>query len=266
MNTPEYNRTILTPMDAKHMLRCNTSNRPLRAKAVADYRRDMEAGNWAENGDSIRFDWNGVLLNGQHTLTALSQCPADTRITMMVVTGLAPEAQNTMDSGAKRTHADMFQLNGVANSKHVSSILRLVSIWETGSRRLSGVNPTKSEALELYNTMDGIDRAAERYIYIANHFRPAIPSVTGFAYYLCHKIDEQTAVWFFQRLADGEMIKSGDPVYSLRAKLTNDSVNKVRRNNDAIATYMFSAWNATREGRDLARVVYTLGQNIPEPK
>lgn len=264
-SVPQYERTFVTPAMAAEFLTRNTHNRPKNERTVADYTRDIETGNWLENGDSIRFDWNGVMLNGQHTCSAIVR--AGIGVFALVVTNLDPKTQDTMDGGRRRTSQDMFSLRNETNPASLASITRLVWCWENGDRRMSAnAQPTKAEQRDMVDKYPSLRRSNEIAVRVRSHFRPTWPSVTGLAHHLFHQIDKDQTVWFFEQFATGDDLPSGDPVKALRTKMINDSAGQVRRTNAQMATYLISAWNARREGRDLARVVYTQGQNIPEPK
>lgn len=96
--TPTMTHRHITPRIAKTMLSHNTGNRPLRKAVVQRYATDMENGDWQDNGDPIRFDTNGRLIDGQHRLEAVIL--SDTPIDAWVLRGLKPETQKTMDQAA----------------------------------------------------------------------------------------------------------------------------------------------------------------------
>lgn len=264
-NIPIYTRTFVTPEMAAEFLTRNTHNRPKNERTIGDYTRDIITGKWLENGDSIRFDWNGVMLNGQHTCTAIVR--AQIGVWTLVVTNLAPETQDTMDGGRRRTSQDMFSLRNETNPASLAGITRLVWTWNNGDRRMSSnAQPTKAEQWALLEKYPSLRRSNEIAVRVRSSFKPAWPSITGMTHHLFHHIDPDATVWFFEQMATGENLKAGDPVKALRSKLINDAADRNRRTNAQNATYIISAWNARREGRDLARVLYTPGQNVPEPK
>lgn len=63
--------TIVTPDIAKQWLKQNTNNRKIKEAVVDAYAKDMLNGKWTINNDSITFDKNGILTNGQHRLMAV---------------------------------------------------------------------------------------------------------------------------------------------------------------------------------------------------
>lgn len=62
---------LVTPELASKWLEKNINNRSLRKQVVESYANDMKNGNWSLIGDSITFDEDDCLTNGQHRLTAV---------------------------------------------------------------------------------------------------------------------------------------------------------------------------------------------------
>lgn len=125
---------VLTPGLAKLLLRRNKKNRNIRPATVTDYARDM-AVFWPLNGEAIKIARNGDVLDGQHRLHACEK--ADTSILTFIVGNLPPETQDTMDSGMRRTTADVLTLRDEDHSTALAAILRRV--W--GGIRATGSSP-----------------------------------------------------------------------------------------------------------------------------
>lgn len=263
---PTYERTVITPEMATEMLKHNTHNRALREPVVAKYMRDFLAGRWMENGDTIRFDWNGVLIDGQHKLKACERSRVP--FTIVVVRGLDPAAQDTIDGGAKRTSQDAFTLDGEENASILSSILTRVWLWDNGNRKFSTRNgPTLAEQRSLLAERPEIRRSVQIARRVNGSFRFVSASCAGTSHYLFNRIDPDTTVWFFQKFGDGLNIEAGDPVGALRKRLMNEAATEARKVDARTMTYIVSAWNAVRDGRPMDRVAsYEKGQDIPEPK
>ena len=60
----------VTPHLASKWLQKNSCNRPLSQNTVYRYADAILSGEWKLNGDTIRFDSNGTLIDGQHRLHA----------------------------------------------------------------------------------------------------------------------------------------------------------------------------------------------------
>lgn len=103
---------IISPEEAQSLLDSNNNNRDLSPRLITRMARDLTNGAWAFNGESLKFDRNGQLVDGQHRLNAIivSQKPMRT----VVCGGLDPEIFSSLDSGKKRNLADLLKLAGVS--------------------------------------------------------------------------------------------------------------------------------------------------------
>lgn len=255
----------ISPALAQQLLKRNSRNRKLRERAVGDYARDIAAGNWALNGEAIKIAANGDVLDGQHRLHAIVQ--ADTTVDMFVVIGLDTDAQETMDSGRRRSTGDVLSLRNEENATTLAAVLRRVWAWEQGDHRFKGrQTPTTAECAALLAMHPEIRRSAE----IAGRTRSAFPhipqSVLGTCHYLFNAIEPDETAWFFQRIADGAELPLGHPVLALRTRVTSERLDNLRLSEDRFMAYLIRAWNATRDGRDLARLIHKPGSEIPVPK
>lgn len=153
----------ITPEIAKAYLEHNTTNRNPNKNQVAYYARMMSEGKWVLNGESIIFDSEGNLIDGQHRLMAVVL--ANTPIQAIVVRDVEHEAFITIDRGKTRSISDAFSIKGISNSHRVSSIIRrfiimnrmntlgsLGSLQTTGGTEKTGKNKVSiQETLEEYN-------------------------------------------------------------------------------------------------------------------
>lgn len=255
----------VTPDLARAWLRNNTHNRRLRDRAVDDYARDMAAGHWNLNGEALKFSSDGAVLDGQHRLRAV--VTADVTVPMMVVVGLDPSTQETMDTGRKRTTSDVMGLRGESNAHILAAVLRRVWAWDTGDHRFTGAYAaTNRECAELLSKRPDIRRSAEIAVRTRNAF-PHIPaSLLGVSHHLFSRIDADATVWFFQRIADGAELPIGHPVLALRARVTSERLDSVRMPDFRYLGYLIRTWNAVREGRSLDRLVHPPNSTMPQPK
>ena len=121
---------IITPDQARKLLdERNTHNRGKKEIKVAQYRKDMAAGKWHPEASDIKFDSNGVLLDGQNRLLACTM--ADVPFGTLIRTGLDPAAQDHMDTGAVRTMGDVFRMHGVTDYNNVAAAISLRARYES---------------------------------------------------------------------------------------------------------------------------------------
>lgn len=254
----------ISPALAKELLRRNTRNRGVRDRAVGEYSRDMKAGHWPINGEAIKIANNGDVLDGQHRLLAV--IAANQSVDMFVVIGLDPVAQETMDSGRKRTTADVMSLRAEENATTLAAICRRVWAWERDDRFKRREAPTTAECAALLAAHPELRRSAEIAVRTRRDF-PHIPqSVLGTAHYLFNAIAPAPCAWFFQRVADGAELPVGHPILALRARVTSERLENLRLSEDRFMAYLVRTWNAVRDGHDLARLVHKVGTPIPTPK
>ena len=85
----------VTPTQAKQWLQGNVDNRKLRETRVVFFTRLLQEDEWELTGDAIVFADQGILINGQHRLTAVvvSKVPAQ----FLVLRGVPSKTQEVMD-------------------------------------------------------------------------------------------------------------------------------------------------------------------------
>lgn len=99
----------VTPKMAREFLKFNKQNRPMRPSHVETLRASFERGEYVPTHQGIAFDDEGVLLDGQHRLAAISLLGDNFSFPMLVTRGLDRETSfAVMDAvQAKRTTSDV---------------------------------------------------------------------------------------------------------------------------------------------------------------
>ena len=110
---PRSDYQEITPDKAKDMLVQNTRNyRKLSSAKVEVLSRELNADEWEATTQGVGFDTEGVLIDGQHRLSAIVSSNV-TVPSMLVCYGLPLRAKNKIDVGNKRTFADLTKLSSV---------------------------------------------------------------------------------------------------------------------------------------------------------
>jgi hypothetical protein len=268
---PSYQLVDITPQLAKEWLSKNTHNRNIRQRVVNGYAADMVAGNWVEDGQSIKFSSTNVLLDGQHRLTAIAQSGVTVR--MLVVSNLPDTTQDTMDTGAKRVLGDVLKLRGEAHSITLAAALLRVYQWKQGYRKnlksAGDARPTHRQLLEVLNEHPELRRSVEWADRVRKSAR-ITGSTVALTHWLFNQIDQGDCAFFFARLADGAGLMSDDPIYALRRALENFAAAKGRPDDAYVTALVIKGWNAYREGRSVHLLAYRPGgsrpESYPEPK
>ena len=262
---------VITPDMAKEWLTRNTRNRNLRWALIDALVRDITAGQWVLNGETIKIAVDGAVIDGQHRLSAIIK--ADTPVQSFVIQGLPPEVQDTVDTGAVRKLTDQLTLRGEKNSVLLGSVTRWALLWEQGYRSKIGgttVRVTHSEALTFLETRPELRDATA----FASHARQSFPliraSVYGMAWWLLTPISKERADEFLSKMVTGEDISAGHPAHTLRARFLSSSRLDERLTEFEQLALVVIAWNADRDARSIARVQLPKGgltpKNFPEPK
>lgn len=259
---PDVRVELITPTKAREYLARNTHNRNLRARVVAAYANDMRTGHWRWNGESIKFSFDGVLLDGQHRLAAVVE--ADAPVRMLVIRGLPDITQETMDGGTKRRFSDVLTLRGEGHANTLAAACRRIVQWESGSKG-PGANYTPTNAqmlqvLERYPWLRDGAKVAQRVARGAD--LPA--SILAFTWWLFVQIDADDAEFFFDRLGDGQNLVEDDPIYVLRKVAHDSRTVRGERSEKYLLAVTIKAWNAYREGRQVKLLRYRPGGATPE--
>lgn len=249
MDKIEVRRIDITPELAERWLRNNSCNRKIRQSVVAQYAMDMKAARWHLVGDSIKFDddadnFPGNLLDGQHRLSAI--VASETVQPMMVITGLAPDSQKFMDSGAKRSAGDQFEMQGrqfgVRIAAATREILRLED--EQMHRKVSYSN---AAVVDFFNVNKSIMDAILMVegIRRVTTLAPAGAACVAFYGNMVRPLETRD---FFSKVISGVGLKSTDPELLLRDRL-NDA-NNIKLDRVKAMWLTFRALNMRLEGID----------------
>lgn len=254
----------ITPEMAREMLGYNQNNRTQKKKVIAAYVRDLTAGDWLVTGDPIRFDWNGLLIDGQHRLEA---CVASgTPITTVVIRNLDPRVKMVIDAGAKRSATDALKWAGVSvQAKDIAATIRVAVAYETGLLataldNLSRTQLTNSEVVEWNNSNPDVAPAVAFAGRIARRLGSTTPGVATAALILFRDNEAEPVINFFESTAEMRTNGTGDP-----RKALIDAFAKIRNKEHRAPSaaeslaFIFRAWNAYQEGRPLRILRSTAG-------
>ncbi|OIV35959.1 hypothetical protein BIV57_18745 [Mangrovactinospora gilvigrisea] len=263
---PRVRTLIVGPRQATNWLAAhNAVQRPLREKVVAAYARDMAAGHWRLNGDTIKLCVHGDVLDGRHRLAAVARAQAS--VPVMLVENLPDSAQESVDCGSRRSAGDVLALHGEQRPHLLAAALRLLWRWEVGDLRLTGHAPTTAEVLQLLAARPTMRDSIEA----AHQTHAAFPypqaSVLALAHHLFAFRDADAATVFLEQLASGTGLPDGHPVLALRRALVRAaSTGNGSQSRTWKLAVLIRAWNAGRAGQPLHRLSYLAGSQMPLPR
>lgn len=259
----------ITPQIARQLLADNVENQRSRRDAqVERYARDMLQHNWHDNGETIKVDVNGKLIDGQHRMAAVIE--AGVAVKMRVARNVPTEALHSIDIGVARRYADLLRLSGEGHSNIKAVFLRRLYLWERGIRTSKGtIAPSPAELDQMLATnRQLIQMAVARGMDTQKYFRPLSAAVAAMSYYLFASISINEADSFFDRLIDGENMDKMHPIMRLRDRLLQPTR---RYTTDEKLAIVIRAWNHYRAGTSAESIVVSPkgalnDNNFPEPK
>ena len=253
---------VLHPKTAAYWLaNLNIHNRGKRDRGVSAYAIDMHTGGWDFNGDTFRFDTDGAMFDGQHRCEAIAA--EGKPVPIILVTGLDPVAQDTTDTGMRRTFADALKLAGEVDVNNLASITMAAFLWKSGQIRglKTGVSVRVLQKVLRDNPelRDAVVVARRIYKTIAVQ-----NSVLGLASWLFARIDQGDHDDFVNKLISGANLGEHSPIRLLREKLLAEVGAKQRRSKVELLALIIKAWNAYRNGEELRQLKFITGGAKPE--
>lgn len=217
----------VTPGLAAKWLENNKNNRNIRDQHVDTLARDMRVGNWKFNGDAVRFDDAGNLIDGQHRLWAIMH--SGTTQKMLVVRGLSEEAFDTIDSGALRTAGDALSRRGFHMGTNIAATVRILKWYEMGRDEWNVVRRmSHSEIVHFALEHEGIQIAVDRIKYSPQLKKLSAGAPLCAVAYLGYKHDPDLTEHFLVGVEGGEGLEDGDARKTYRDWLINKHQQSIR--------------------------------------
>ncbi|HMF88288.1 MAG TPA: hypothetical protein VK575_09425 [Gemmatimonadaceae bacterium] len=252
----------VTPEMATKWLEGNVRNRVLRDRVVDTYARAMRNHQWQLNGESIIFDNEGYLANGQHRLWACLK--AGVAFQAVVVSGIAPEAFPTMDKGARRSTGDDLYIAGPGKDVNRMLLAAMAQqVWKyQNSNVMSTASAPHDELVQLVQDNPSIIEWAKRGAHLPNSLKGYGTAMTAVCALGSLGYPEK-AVEFFSRFVDGMNLDTGSPILTLRNRVL--SGNKTHRGWERLFL-VTSAWNAFVQERKLTKMnsAPRIGSDFPK--
>jgi hypothetical protein len=245
----------VSPVLAKNWLSRNIQhNRKVKKSTVAHFAKLMANSLWKLNGEAIKFDANGNLVDGQHRLYACLQ--AGVAFQTLVVRGLSQQDFYTLDGRGVRRVADFIDSTDRTTK---ASIIQALYRYQNGnevSHSSGNTGAAPIEAMSMYESQRELIDLGNRY---ANRLRDfGAPSVLGFAalYYssLSPKKDKQKVDRFVDDVCSGIGLNYGDPALTLRERLLKLRASKSKVTKEITMGFFMRAYCAYRDGKKLFKL------------
>lgn len=262
---PDVGIEMIDAKTATKMLEGNTHNRAINQARVRQFASDMADGRWMENGESLKFDMNGTLQDGQHRLWAVIE--SDTSQPMVVVRGLFPEAQDTMDIGASRTTGQILRLNGQTNPNFAAAVAHLLLRWDRHPDSVWSGHKVISKTEIVQHATDIADRLPEPLQMgqeagsLGGH-RTAYAAV---AFRALHDRQINPTAWyeFHERVTAGQA-PMGDPTNALRRYWMHQGRQSTPWQQQTGVAIVVKAFNDVMAGRSRKTLIFRESE-LPMP-
>lgn len=253
-------RELIGPREAGSYLESQTANRPLVGKRVQALAEAIKRGEWIENGETVKFNGGGVLVDGQHRLAAIVK--AGKRVTVWVVRGLPSEAQETVDIGSARSVGNMLSLRGYRNANELAGCARIIWTYRNHGELYSAaafLPPTPQQILAVVEnepmlpewvTWGGTISRNDPALRLTKTF------VAGLGFCFAAESSEEDAKTFFAELVTP--LHLTDPTAVLRKRLLQQGFHSQMPPRLRLALVV-KAWNAWIRGDRPTRLTWRAG-------
>jgi hypothetical protein len=236
----------VSPEMAEKFLKLNVSNRYL---AVPQCRRHADAmitRKWNNDGNPLKFNTSGKLMDGQHRLTAVIM--ANMAIEFDVRLNLPPETQATMDTGRRRSVADQLTINQEIYPKHLAGAIGWIYrlCFEDMSYRI--------ETPETLDFLDRNPKIRESVAFVAGKgqtVKGAVATLLAAVHFIATQVlgEGERANQFVEVFRTGYPAYPGDPAHKLREQNMRLIAKQQLRTDKASADLLVYVWNLFREGK-----------------
>ena len=240
------NVKITPAMAAKWLEESNFSNRTVRRAWVSQLARDMVAGKWMLNGETIKFDVHNRLTDGQHRLLACVEggVPFDSVVVREVDAG----SYLTTDIGHSKRYSDFLTPNGEQNAALLSASARWLSVLDMQGSvwKFRTWSPTVTEMDEVIakypEIRDSVHFAASAKI------KGIMPSIVAILHFVAVRAgDRERVEKFISRCKTGEGLWKDDPEFCLRKWLEfKDSRTATQPTKEYIVAMFLKAWQLSK--------------------
>jgi len=260
----------ITPEIAAEMLALQNNLRKPSALRAEKYAGMMRRGAWQGlNGETIKFDTDGCLIDGQHRLLACVMSKATLKSLVVVGVQPAPKVTSTIGIGDKRTVAETFDNAGhIKNAHCLAAAVRIAFQYDAEKADASFVRELYS-----FTPFEWLEFAVDRYPELSASVNRIVARMQGsilvpksflaWFHYECSNHCKQKADDYCFGVVRGEGLDAGHPALLVKNRLTEMALRRVVLKRPAMLEMLAQGWNAFAQGKRLKLVRYS---HNAEPK
>lgn len=267
-----YEKVKITPHIATQILEMNIGNRRVDDYLVKNYAQQMRKGDWEFTGNPIMISRTGKLLNTQHTLYAI--VASQTTQVINIQTGLLDKIFDVLDTGKNRTPADVLSIKGYANPGTLQAAVKLIKSYYAGKMERNSKGLGRHERMTNHEVLKWLEGETNELITECVSEGQSLyskcrifssPTYAAFLYIFSKKSREE-AREFFTKLATGESLAKGSPIYALRNRITNLKLSNKFMAPEEKYALIIKAWNFCRDKKTIDRILWTEEEDFPKVK
>jgi len=251
----KISQVTMTPALASKLLQGNVGNRTLVQQRIAAIAADIANGHWRPDGSPIRIGKSGKLLDGQHRLSAIVR--ADREVAgVVLIEDLDDDVQLIIDTNKSRTFNDYLVVRGYPDHLTAATVTSLLWRWEHGVIGWEGdwiARPmaTLTDLWDLFTEHEidirdavAVARKASRYVRLSR-------SVLAVGFMACSDLSVEDAEDFWAQLG-GDRTPGNAAAVLIRVMNARAADRSVSTDQTFQLAFLFKAWNAYREGREIS--------------
>jgi hypothetical protein len=232
---------------AKNLAAANdgeSRNRKLRVNVEDKYYSEMMRGRWNElNGETIKFDSAGNLIDGQHRLGA--QIRTGKTMWWFVAYNCRSDAFKTIDNGSNRKPPDMLSIHGEENCNTLAAALTLVAKYKDGTMAKGKYAVSNQDVFDMMNAESAIVESVDKAIQNRGPKGFLANSIVAFVHYMGSMNGNRAkADAFVEALCQQTRTENDQPIAALRKKLVANLVASKKASRVAVTAWCVKAWNA----------------------
>lgn len=242
MATLDFVQMDVTPEMAARWLEGKCKNRNINNKQVEKFAKDMIAGAWHLNGETIVFSEDETLMDGQHRLWAVVE--SGCTVKLCIVKGAKEDSMDTFDMGRARTFSDALQINGKVDTRYLAGAARWWR-WYDSFRKgglATGGHPSHAELKVVLAKHPMVELAAGAIP--KSKAKRLIPAaVLTFVLSAAMERDIDAAEQWLNALASGQGLPEDSATYLLRERMIVNASANTKLDQMYVAAYTIKAWN-----------------------
>ena len=245
----------LNPSFANFLLHRNFGNRDISNSELKNAVDAIKLKNWKLNGQPIIISKTMRLLDGQHRLIAIIQ--SNTTIEILVVWNIEDDTFDTIDSGKKRSNADVLVCSGIPS--RIARPLAVCTKHELSYRKNGLISGThffsrSIKSTHIYDEVMKNDKLREAVEFILTFKVGMLPMQAGGLAFLIYRFScfhqEMSRKWMTDFI-QGSDLAQNDARLWVRNRIISDKT--FNRNQDIVIkmSYIIKAWHSQCYGREL---------------